>query len=344
MKRVGCVAILMALSFLPFCSDVTWAESPRLAERAEGFVDVNGVRLQYLDWGGSGPALIFLPGLGDTPYVFDDIAPAFTNRFHVITYARRGSGSSDIKGPYDAVTTTEDLRGLMDALKIAKADLVGYSLGGTEITEMAAVYPERVGRLVYFDGCYDWADPDFKTLVKAFPVSFYDPPSSALASLDAFLSYQKATVYPTLDDIKRIDTNLRAKIVLGPDGSVKYRASRELVDQYYSAMWSNKPMEYGRVHSPALAIYAAHLYDLNTPDTERRQRMDTYEKKYWLPYQAKSMDRARHELANVEVVRVPGSHSEFFMTDRQQVVRLTLRFLTESPEVARLDRGSSGSH
>src|SRR5262245_15204746 len=86
-----------------------------------GFVESNGVRLQYLDWGGSGPALIMIPGLADNPYVFDDVASAFTDRFHVIAYARRGTGNSEIKGPYDEITLTEDLRGLMDALGIAKA-------------------------------------------------------------------------------------------------------------------------------------------------------------------------------------------------------------------------------
>lgn len=334
MERLGWIGLWVALACVSLCGGIASAQALRHADRAEGFADVNGIRLQYLDWGGSGPALILLPGLGDTPYVFDDIAPAFTDRFHVIAYARRGSGSSDVKGPYDVLTMTEDLQGLMDALKIAKADLVGYSAGGTEMTEMAAEHPERVGRLVYFEAGYDWSDPDFKTLVKSFPVSFYDPPPSAMASLDAFLSYQKATVYPTLDDIRRIDTNLRAKIVLDPDGRVKYRTSREVVDQFYSALWTNKPCDYVRVRNPALAIYAAHLYDLNTPDAQRRAKMDTYERTFWLPYQEKSIQRVQRELANVEVVRVPGTHSSFFMTDRQQVVDLMKQFLTEPLKVA----------
>jgi len=38
------------------------------------FVSVNGVRLHYLDWGGSGPALVFLAGLGDSVHRFDDRA------------------------------------------------------------------------------------------------------------------------------------------------------------------------------------------------------------------------------------------------------------------------------
>jgi pimeloyl-ACP methyl ester carboxylesterase len=41
---------------------------------------VNNVRLHYLDWGGKGDTILFLHGLGDTPHIFDDIAPTFTNQ------------------------------------------------------------------------------------------------------------------------------------------------------------------------------------------------------------------------------------------------------------------------
>src|SRR5271165_6426931 len=81
-----------------------------------GIVNANGVRLNYLDWGGSGPPLILIHGLGDNPHIFDDLAPAFTDRFRVVAYARRGHGQSEAKAPYDTATLTEDLRGLMDGL------------------------------------------------------------------------------------------------------------------------------------------------------------------------------------------------------------------------------------
>lgn len=38
------------------------------------FVVVNGARLEYLDWGGSGPPLLFLAGGGSTAHVFEDRA------------------------------------------------------------------------------------------------------------------------------------------------------------------------------------------------------------------------------------------------------------------------------
>jgi alpha-beta hydrolase superfamily lysophospholipase len=70
----------------------TWSD---FSPHKSGFVTVNGVRLNYLDWGGSGPTLILLHGFGDNPHLYDDFAPAFTDRFRVIAYARRAEGDSE---------------------------------------------------------------------------------------------------------------------------------------------------------------------------------------------------------------------------------------------------------
>ena len=54
-----------------------------------------GVRLHYLDFGGTGAnRVVLLAGLGNTAHAFDDFAPALTDRFHVIALTRRGFGES----------------------------------------------------------------------------------------------------------------------------------------------------------------------------------------------------------------------------------------------------------
>jgi non-heme chloroperoxidase len=53
-----------------------------------------GVRLEVLDWGGSGRPLVLLAGGGDTAHIFDDFAPKLTPSFHVYGIARRGFGES----------------------------------------------------------------------------------------------------------------------------------------------------------------------------------------------------------------------------------------------------------
>jgi pimeloyl-ACP methyl ester carboxylesterase len=324
-----CLRLLVS-SLVLACASVCVARGLvyRVASPLEGFVEVNAVRLQYLDWGGTGPALILIHGLGDNAHVYDDLAPAFTDRFHVIAYTRRGGGGSELKGPFDTDTLTEDLARLMDALGIEKASLVGWSAGGNEVTAMAEEYPQRVERIIYFDGIYDTADPRAKTVIGALPVGFFDPPSNALDSLAAFRAYLKAMLYPELDDMTRIEANLRQKVVIQADGSVKYRVPPEVPAALYSALWTNKPRDYSRVHCPALVLYADTLYDLHVPDAERRRQLEAYEHDYWGPFQAKSLDRLRRELAGVQIVRVRGTHTNFFLMDRQHVVNVMRRFLS----------------
>src|SRR5262245_52915683 len=106
------------------------------------YVTVNGVRLNYLDWGGTGPVLVLIHGLTDSPHVFDDLATGIRDRFHIIAYARRGHGSSGAPtGPYDSATLVEDLHQLLDQMRIPRASLLGWSMGGNEITEFAGQYP-----------------------------------------------------------------------------------------------------------------------------------------------------------------------------------------------------------
>jgi pimeloyl-ACP methyl ester carboxylesterase len=72
------------------------------------FVNVNGIRLHYLDWGGSGDVLLFLAGMGCNAHIFDHFAPRFTDKFHVIALTRRGQIRSPETGYTD--TLTDDIR------------------------------------------------------------------------------------------------------------------------------------------------------------------------------------------------------------------------------------------
>jgi pimeloyl-ACP methyl ester carboxylesterase len=121
-----------------------------------GFVTVNGVKLHYFDWGGSGKTILLLAGFRNTAHVFDRFAPKFTDRFHVLGLTRRGFGESDKpKSGYDVATRVEDIRQFLDARGIARVSLIGHSMAGDEMTLFATLYPRRVDKLVYLDAVYD---------------------------------------------------------------------------------------------------------------------------------------------------------------------------------------------
>ena len=124
----------------------------------EHFLQVNGVNLHYLDWGGKGEALVFLTGYGAQAHLFDALAPRFTDRFRVIALTRRGQEPSQVPSSgYDFDTLTADVKGVLDALKVGRAHLVAHSFGGSEATRLAILYPDRIASIVYLDAALDAA-------------------------------------------------------------------------------------------------------------------------------------------------------------------------------------------
>lgn len=122
------------------------------------FVTINDIRLHYVDWGGQGEVVLLLGPLNGGAHVFDSLAPHFTDRFHTLGLTRRGTEpSATPPSGYDTGTLAEDIRGFLDALKIDRATLVGYSIAGDEMTRFAGVYPQRAARLVYLDATWDRA-------------------------------------------------------------------------------------------------------------------------------------------------------------------------------------------
>ena len=152
------------------------------------FVNVNGIRLHYLDWGGEGETLLFLTGLGNSAHIFDNFAPRFTDKFRVIALTRRGHGDSNYpEAGYDVHTLTEDLHCFMDELNIEKAILVGHSMAYVEQCHMCAVYPERVTRLVCLDAAYDRTT--FKIFAEKNPSKDVKVPEQDCYSIQEYIAY-----------------------------------------------------------------------------------------------------------------------------------------------------------
>jgi pimeloyl-ACP methyl ester carboxylesterase len=119
------------------------------------------VRLEVLDWGGNGPPLLFLPGLGNTAHVFDTFAPKFTDKHHVYGITRRGIGASSTPPPneenYDADRLGDDVLAVVAALKLDRPVLAGHSIAGEELSSIGSRHPEKVAGLVYLDAAFEFA-------------------------------------------------------------------------------------------------------------------------------------------------------------------------------------------
>jgi pimeloyl-ACP methyl ester carboxylesterase len=109
-------------------------------------VDVNGARL-WVEQEGDGPAVVFVHGgLGDSR-LWEPQAKALASRFRTIRYDLRFWGRSESPGmEFSAV---DDLVGMLDAVGVEQAALVGLSLGGGLALDVTLAHPDRVWALAH---------------------------------------------------------------------------------------------------------------------------------------------------------------------------------------------------
>lgn len=272
------------------------------------FVTANGIKMNYLDWGGTGDVIILLAGLGNDAHVFDEIAPSFTDKFHVIGLTRRGFGETDrpAKG-YETTTRVEDIRAFMDAMKITRAHLIGHSLAGDEMTLFASTYPQRVMKMVYFDAAYDR---------RKFFSCTNDQPGGALPS--SFLRIAgEAMNCPGWEKIVAPD--------MPPPDMVNVQVSTMRAAMQFVP-------DYKKITAPSLAIYA----DPDVPqsagklDPETQKKLDAWWKEKQAPIARASIEQFRKEMKNGQVVEIKGAtHYVFVGPYKDQVIKLTREFLAK---------------
>jgi pimeloyl-ACP methyl ester carboxylesterase len=112
----------------------------------------------YYEEHGSGDPLLLIMGLAADSQAWMFQVPDFAGRYRTIAFDNRGVGrSSKPPGPYTIHEMADDAAGLLDALDIRRAHVVGVSMGGMIAQELALRHPERVRGLVL--GC-TFPEPD----------------------------------------------------------------------------------------------------------------------------------------------------------------------------------------
>lgn len=119
-------------------------------EPKSGTVNVNGVRLHTLDWGGEGDAIVLLHATGFLGRIYAPIASALTAIGHVYSYDQRGHGDSSPApdGQYDWQRTMDDLAGFVIAMGFRGVRAFGHSAGATAIGSLACERPDLISRAV----------------------------------------------------------------------------------------------------------------------------------------------------------------------------------------------------
>ncbi|MFI5250116.1 MAG: alpha/beta fold hydrolase [Gemmatimonadales bacterium] len=285
------------------------------------FVTVaQGVRIEVLDWGGTGEPLVFLNGLGNTAHIFDDFAPRFTDRFHVLALTRRGWGaSSHPPQSYSIPVLVDDVHAVLDSLHIARADFAGHSIAGQELTWLAAEYPARVGRLVYLDAAFDYH-------THPAPEGFPDPPAPGpadSASPGAALAYTRR-----MSNVATPEGDFRATERFSPAGRFLGDATPPAIsDSVYRSAKATAP-PFVRVHGPVLAIYnypetvQQFLPWIAPTDTSRATWLGAIQSWYHV-----QQENLVHAVPQAKVIVLPGAGHYVFLGQPDSVASAMRTFL-----------------
>jgi pimeloyl-ACP methyl ester carboxylesterase len=295
------------------------------------FVQVNGVQLHYLDWGGEGDVFLFLTGMDTSAHIYDRIAPRFTDRFRVLALTRRGQGESDYpESGYDVPRLTDDIYQFMDALQIEKAILAGHSLAGIELNHFAGTHSKRVRSLIYLDAQEDYRK--FPEIRAKDPLKDIPPPIAQKepTTIEEFIANSKAS-YPSLADIwdELWDLEISYEVTKNENGIVVGKMSAGIAKQMLEAANSYTPMRLP-AHIPILRFFAMGFARLSDAYSEEQKAMAyQYHEEVWLPYIKSLADEFRNIYPHARIIEIPDGHHYCFVAQEEIVYQEMRKFLLE---------------
>jgi non-heme chloroperoxidase len=261
----------MPLAFARTTPETLWTFSDKpapdtTAHKSQLVTVDKDVKLEVLDWGGTGRPLVFLAGLGATAHGLDKLAPKFIGKYHVYGITRRGFGASDKPDPvtadYSADRLADDVLEVMEKLKIDRPVIAGHSLAGEELSSIGSRHPEKVAGLVYLEAGYAYA--------------LYSPGGTApLGSnlvIEAAVLREKLAQFKTVPgvapdlrtmidsvqaDLPQFEKDLEAAKKQLPAGG-KLPVTPDTSDGRIAVAIMNGEQKYAGIKVPALALYAVH--------------------------------------------------------------------------------------
>jgi pimeloyl-ACP methyl ester carboxylesterase len=322
------------VTFVHPTKETAWPHDIHCACTAS-FISVGqGVKLEALDWGGTGQPLILLAGLGETAHGFDKFAAKLVSKYHVYGITRRGFGESSSPPPtkanYNADRLGDDVLAVIDTLHLQQRPvLVGHSIAGEELSSVGSRHPEKIAGLVYLDAAYGYA--------------FYNPAHGGL-DLDALEVGKKIEDLATEEgsDKRKAISDILAEL---PNLEKKLQAQeKEMADLH-----TNPPdsageddefgpekaillgqKKYREIKVPVLAIYA-DPHDLSKLPPEFGAAGRAAMAKYDVDYTATYSNAFEAGVPSAHVVRIPNADHFVFQSNEAQVLKEMDAFIGNLP-------------
>ena len=276
------------------------------------FVPVSDdVKLEVIDWGGTGRPLVLLAGLSGTAHTFDKFAPKLTANYRVYGITRRGFGASTIASSgYSTDELGDDVVKVIEYLGLQKPVLAGHSWAGAELSSIATRYPGKAAGMIYLDAGYAYAFYDKKRgdtrmdiveLNKKLEEALFSSPQDAARLIDEVLS-----------DLPRLEENLREtqkRLAAMPAGG----PSAHTVPAPIRAMILGQK-KFTAIPGPVLAIYAVS-------ETEGEAAADQ-------EAQVKAFEAG---VPSARVVRIANARHAVFRSNPDEVLREMRAFIDALP-------------
>ena len=295
------------------------------------------VRVEVLDWGGTGRPVVLLAGYL-TAHVYDDFAAKLSETCHVYGITRRGYGaSSRPESGYTAQRSADDVLQVLDSLKLIAPVLVGHSFGGQDLTTLGAAHPGRIAGLVYLNSA---EDPTLRLADYAgygvqpvdrekLPAAMRNPPSPDYRSFQAYRDWQMRT-----HGVAFPESELRQLYAANPDGTM----GRDLVPQKVrDAIFKGvqKP-DYARIRVPVLAFFAGspslqdQIERYKPKDAEERAAMEQQYAGH-VAIQKRHMRDLQMGVPTARVIELPRANFYIFLSNEADVLRELRAFVAGLP-------------
>ena len=208
-------------------------------------IDIGTLALNYVEQG-RGEPLLFIPGLVGVHKAWDYQMAYFARKYRCITFDHRGAGDSDKpEGAknYSTQILAQDAIGLLDALDVERAHVVGTSTGGCVLQNLALDHPERTGFCVYSN---TWTKADIYLervqRIRKWIAESYGP--EAYVEFSSIMTNGPLQFRYDLDKVMALEERSKSTI-----GTVDVIAAR--IDMTLS---HNRLDELGKIDRPSLII------------------------------------------------------------------------------------------
>jgi esterase len=187
-------------------------------------VTLDGLRFHYRDWGDpAAPPVVLLHAYLQHARTWDTVARGLADRFRVLALDHRGFGESEWAADYHELRLVGDLAGFADALRLGRFSVVGFSIGGNAAGSYAALYPDRVERLVLLE-CFTEGDepgeePWFQTM-RAHLHRLRSLPEAVDSPEEAAAAFRPLAPYADEDELRRW---MHGGLTQGRDGRWTWR-------------------------------------------------------------------------------------------------------------------------